>query len=130
MIRKVTFVLILAAAVALGSRTFAAIDPVEAMDENIVVAANIVLTFVAPVDPSRSSVEVFGSAGKVPVGLLRQGSDSEDLLIPLGHSLPPGTYSVEFEAIAIDGTKMFGSTSVIISPGPNAPSPTDLLGAK
>ncbi|WP_446737895.1 copper resistance protein CopC [Rhizobium sp. CFBP 13726] len=100
------------------------------MDDSVATAANIVLTFAVPVDPERSHVEVSGAFGGVPVGVLRQGPRIEDPIVPLTEGLPSGTYSVNYKATAIDGSKMFGSTSITVPPSPAAPTGADLMGAK
>lgn len=130
MIRRAASALILAATVAVGSSALATIDPLAKMDEKIVVTANIVLSFVAPVDPSRTVVDVYGAYGRVPVGTLQQGPHPYDILVPLAGSLASGTYSVEYEALTTEGSKMFGSTTITVTPADIAPTDANLIGAK
>jgi methionine-rich copper-binding protein CopC len=114
MFRITASALMLLTSLASAPTSLAAVDPGEEMDYSFEFRANVTLTFDTLVDANRSSVEIFGPNGRVSIGTPTRGADRSELLIPLRNDLPPGTYVVHFNAYAVTGEVMTGSTAVAV----------------
>jgi copper resistance protein C len=75
------------------------------------------LTFTEGLELKFSGVDVVGPAKeKVKIGTPTLSKDAKALTIPLDATLKPGTYTVDWHALSVDGHKSKGSTSFTIKP--------------
>ena len=65
--------------------------------------ADIRLTFSEGVEPKFSGVALTGAGGAVPVGRASVAPDDDKVMIvKLGQTLAPGTYTVKWHAVSVD----------------------------
>ena len=65
--------------------------------------AEIRLTFSEGVEPKFSGVALTGAGGAVPVGPASVAPDDDKVMIvKLGQTLAPGTYTVKWHAVSVD----------------------------
>lgn len=75
------------------------------------------LTFTEGLELKFSGVEVTGPAkDKIKTGDATLSKDGKALTIPLTDALKPGTYTVDWHALSVDGHKSNGSTSFTVKP--------------
>ena len=107
--------------------------------ENSVVTkspAEVLISFTEPLEPRYSSAQLFdANGGKIPTAVSHIGSDPTILVLPLPSTLPPGTYTVEWQNIsAADGHPNAGyfaftvgsQANVVIPSPPEIPQPSNL----
>lgn len=80
--------------------------------------AELALDFSEPVNPGFSGATVSGPGGAgVPLGQARSGPQGgRTLVLPVAGPLAPGTYRVDWHALAVDGHKTTGSYGFTIAP--------------
>jgi copper transport protein len=104
--------------------------------ENSVVTkspTDVLISYTEPIEPRYSSAQLFdANGGKIPAAPSHIGSDPTILVLPLPSSLPPGTYTVEWQNIsAADGHPNAGyfaftvgsQANVVIPSPPEIPQP-------
>ncbi|THF50185.1 copper homeostasis periplasmic binding protein CopC [Allorhizobium terrae] len=75
------------------------------------------LSFTEGLELKFSGVEVTGpEKEKVQIGTPTLSEDKKALTVPLNATLKPGTYTVDWHALSVDGHKSKGSTSFTIKP--------------
>ena len=76
------------------------------------------INFSEGVEPSFSGIALTSQAGvSMPVGKSRvDPSDEATLILPVSGSLKPGTYTVGWHALAIDGHKTQGTFQFTVQP--------------
>jgi copper resistance protein C len=75
------------------------------------------LTFTEGLELKFSGVDVVGPAKeKIKTGEAVLSKDGKALTIPVADTLKPGTYTVDWHALSVDGHKSNGSTSFTIKP--------------
>ena len=107
--------------------------------ENSVVTKSpteVLISFTEPVEPRYSNAQLFdANGGKIPTAASHIGSDPTILVLPLPSTLPPGTYTVEWQNIsAADGHPNAGyfaftvgsQANVVIPSPPEVPQPGNL----
>lgn len=88
-------------------------------DKATVAAApkEIDLTFTEGLELKFSGVEVVGpTKDKIKTGDATLSKDGKALTIPVTDTLKPGTYTVDWHALSVDGHKSNGSTSFTVKP--------------
>ncbi|MBB4954904.1 methionine-rich copper-binding protein CopC [Agrobacterium vitis] len=109
------------AGVALSSQAFAHahLASVTPADKATVATApkDIDLSFTEGLELKFSGIEVQGPAKeKIKLGEATLSKDGKDLSVPLTDTLKPGTYTVDWHALSVDGHKSKGSTSFTVKP--------------
>ncbi len=75
------------------------------------------LTFTEGLELKFSGIEVVGPAKeKIKTGEPTLSKDGKALTVPVTDTLKPGTYTVDWHALSVDGHKSNGSTSFTIKP--------------
>lgn len=118
---KTLVALTFTAGLALSSQAFAHahLESVTPADKATIATApkEIDLTFTEGLELKFSGVDVVGpEKEKVKIGTPTLSKDAKALTIPLDATLKPGTYTVDWHALSVDGHKSKGSTSFTIKP--------------
>lgn len=102
----------------LSSVAYATLDPrAPAEPPADDVAANLVLVFSDAVDLQASLIEVRDDRNRlVDTGTLRFGENGIDVEIPLNAPLPPGSYTIKWRAVSVDGRESIGGYAFTIDP--------------
>lgn len=75
------------------------------------------LTFTEGLELKFSGADVTGpTKEKIKTGEATLSQDGKSLTIPVSDTLKPGTYTVDWHALSVDGHKSNGSTSFSIKP--------------